>query len=138
MPEVIAVGGVDIDADDGLSVWPLSSSFTTGIFPTRWVPDVCSLAGEMMLPEAAAGPPFSWEPGPAGTSGAAPQVAGIAALLLQKDPTLTPAAVLAALTNTADDVENGTAASGQMATKGPDRATGAGLVNALRAWKSLP
>ena len=72
-----------------------------------------------------------------GTSAAAPQLAGVCALLLQKHPTLTPAQVKAALRATATDVIAGSSFMGQPAGPGIDNATGAGLVNALLAWQSV-
>ncbi|MCC7146558.1 MAG: S8 family serine peptidase [Phycisphaeraceae bacterium] len=59
----------------------------------------------------------------AGTSAAAPHVAGIAALLLQIDPTLTPAQVQDLITSTAVDIESA----------GYDQLSGYGRVNALDA-----
>jgi PKD repeat protein len=58
-----------------------------------------------------------------GTSAAAPNAAGVAALLLQAQPTLTPALVKARLISTALDIN----------TAGFDDLTGAGLINAYRA-----
>jgi hypothetical protein len=68
-----------------------------------------------------------------GTSSAAPQVAGVAALLLQCNPSLSPAAVKAILQNTALDVTVGNSASGEPAGVGVDLATGYGLVDAVAA-----
>ena len=59
----------------------------------------------------------------AGTSASAPHLAAIAALMLEADPTLTPAEVLAALQSTAAD----------RGTAGFDNTYGAGLANALAA-----
>ena len=58
-----------------------------------------------------------------GTSQASPFVAGVAALLLSKDPTLTAAQLTDRLKSTADD----------LGVPGPDPDYGAGRVNALRA-----
>ena len=58
-----------------------------------------------------------------GTSQAAPFVAGVAALLLSKEPTLTAAQVADRLRSSADD----------LGVAGPDPEFGAGRVNALRA-----
>ncbi len=64
------------------------------------------------------------------------------ALLLQKNPHLTPAAVKALLTRTAIDVRDGTAnpasdpaGLGIKAGPGIDGATGSGLVDAFSAWQ---
>lgn len=58
-----------------------------------------------------------------GTSMAAPQVAGIAALLLKKNPSLTPFQIRMILRGSAQD----------LGTKGWDKDTGYGLVNASKA-----
>jgi subtilisin family serine protease len=78
-----------------------------------------------------------------GTSAAAPQLAGVCALLLQKNPGLTPAEVKAVLRRTCRDVINGTAndASNEgvpvTAGTGTDGATGTGLVDAFAAWQQV-
>ena len=58
-----------------------------------------------------------------GTSVASAEVSGIAALLIERNPSLTPAAVRKILMSTAKD----------LGRKGKDRDFGAGLVNALKA-----
>jgi subtilisin family serine protease len=71
-----------------------------------------------------------------GTSAAAPQLAGAAALVLSAKPHLTPAQVIEALTATALDVVRGHSFPqrfNEPAGPGPDNATGAGLVNASAA-----
>ncbi len=65
-----------------------------------------------------------------GTSCATPYAAGVAALILSKEPTLTPAQVRTALTSTATDMTFDGGA-------GWDRFTGYGLVNANNALSSL-
>ena len=84
--------------------------------------------------------PNSDETGPAdgwlvssGTSSAAPMVAGAAALLLQARPSLTPAEVRQALSDTCRDITQGASASGETAGVGPDCATGAGLLDVTAA-----
>jgi serine protease AprX len=121
MPEVIAVGGVALGPNDVLSKWPDSSSFTSAIYAGRTVPDLCGFASEMLrpIPPDANGHPYDWDDAAGGTSSAAPQIAGICALLLQKNSTLTPQGILYALLETAKPVGTG---------------TGKGLVNALGAW----
>jgi hypothetical protein len=75
-----------------------------------------------------------------GTSAAAPQLAGVAALIKQACPGLTPAQVRNIMMTTARDVTTGNAnsvpggpAGGHPATVGPDLATGHGLVDAHKA-----
>jgi subtilisin family serine protease len=137
MPEVISVGGVTVDEDDTLMAHDGSSSFTTKIFPGRRVPDICGIAGEAVLPTRDPAGGAGWIAEAGFTSMATAQVAGVAALLLQKKPTLTPQDIRSRLTGTARDVRYGTNATSNTATKGADLATGAGLVNALCAWTSV-
>ena len=78
-----------------------------------------------------------------GTSAAAPQLAGVCALLLEKSPKLTPAEIRAVLRRSSRDVVTGTnnAASSEdvpiPAGAGNDGATGTGLVDAFRAWRQV-
>jgi subtilisin family serine protease len=79
-----------------------------------------------------------------GTSAAAPQLAAVCALLLEKDPSLTPADLKALLKRTARDVVGGRAnpasdpkGKGLAASAGLDGATGAGLVDAYAAFRQL-
>ena len=62
-----------------------------------------------------------------GTSVAAAEVSGAAALLIERNPSLTPAEVRKILMDTAKD----------LGTKGKDRDFGAGLIDALRAVSSV-
>jgi subtilisin family serine protease len=64
-------------------------------------------------------------------------VAGVAALLIQKNPALSPQDVRDALVDHASDIYAGTSASGDQAVMGPDDATGGGLVNALDSWNNV-
>ena len=109
---------------DAVSPWPDSSSFVSAISPGRIVPDLCGLAEAIVTPVP--GPAY-WDSG-AGTSLATPQVAGVAALLIQKSPQLTPQQVHDALCAGATPVPPGPP---------PSPATGAGLVNAFRSWTSV-
>lgn len=159
MPEVISVGGVYADQNVALRASNYASSFISLIYPGRRVPDFCGLVGMqpratyIMLPlqrtcsidvdlgggaqpnkdETATNDGWAVI---SGTSAAAPQVAGICALLLQKRPTLLPNQVKAILRATATDVTAGTSSMGDPAGPGVDLATGSGLVNALRAWQA--
>lgn len=69
-----------------------------------------------------------------GTSAAAPQLAGAAALVKQACQRLTPVQIRDVLRNTARDVTTGPCHPNQnnQATAGPDLATGYGLVDAYR------
>jgi len=138
MEEVIAVGGVTIDTADALSVWVDSSAYATTFVRGRDVPDLCGIAGSMMLPAGVTSVhPEGWRDKDGATSAATAQVAGVAALLVQKDPTQTPAQIRAVMKAKATDIVLGTTASGVAAQHGPDLATGAGLVNALAAWNAI-
>src|SRR5262249_39571709 len=80
-----------------------------------------------------------------GTSAAAPQLAGVCALLLEKNPGLTHSDIKSVLRRTARDVLVGTSnpsssddfRSPQSAGPGDDGATGAGLVDAFAAWQQV-
>lgn len=159
MPEVISVGGAYIAEDGSMCASDYASAFTSAIYSGRHVPDVCGLVGMLpyadyiMLPvppgqEIDTGnsehdgttPGDGWAVF-SGTSASAPQIAGVCALLLQKNPKLTPAEVKALLTRTAVDVLVGGAnpacdpeGVGIKAGPGIDGATGSGLVNAHAAW----
>lgn len=158
-PDVISAGGVFLEAGGRLRASDYSSGFDAGyVYPGRHVPDLCGLVG--MLPKAAyimlpmprgcridgarAGGrhPYADETTDydgwaaiSGTSAAAPQLAGAAALVLQACPTLTPREVRAILVGTARDVTRGRCHPNQdnKARGGADLATGAGLVDAGRA-----
>jgi hypothetical protein len=138
IPELIAVGGVEVSGREAICVWSGSSSFTSKVFKKRDVPDICGIAAQIDVPtpsDTPTGHPGTWSP-EEGTSIAAPQVAGICALLRQKHPELTPAQIKNRLIEKARDISCGTSASGDQAQKGvPDRATGTGLVNAYASWK---
>ena len=127
-----------VDTIDDLSVWVDSSAYVGTFTRGRDVPDVCGIAASMMLPAGVtATHPEGWRDKEGATSAATAQVAGVAALLMQKDPTRTPAQIRALMKNEATDIVLGATASGVGAHGGPDLATGAGLVNALDAWNAI-
>jgi subtilisin family serine protease len=162
MPEVIAVGGVyakrTLGGDDFvLEASDYASSFKSNIYPGRAVPDFCGLVGmkpggiyinlplqpKCYIDQALAGGayPNNDETAPddgwaviSGTSAAAPQVAGVCALLKQVRPSLSPSLIKNILVASARDVKVGTSAMGDAAGKGFDSATGAGLVDAYKAY----
>jgi hypothetical protein len=159
-PDVISAGGVFMKPDETLTASNYASGFPSRIYPGRSVPDVCGLVG--MLPKAVyimlpvqpydevdqtlSGGTFpngdqtanndGWA-GFSGTSAAAPQLAGVAALIKQACPRLGPFEVRDILMKTARDVLTGTCSPrpgmGFPARAGFDQATGAGLVDAYKA-----
>jgi hypothetical protein len=155
-PDVISAGGVFLEADGSMQASSYSSGFASNIYAGRTVPDVCGLVGQtpraayIMLPlepgceidEDCAGgthpngdqtaPDDGWA-AISGTSAAAPQIAGVCALIKQACPTLTPKQVRDILFRSARDVTAGTNANGNTAGPGHDLATGPGLVDAHKA-----
>jgi len=162
-PGVISAGGVFADAGITLQASDYASGYASPWFADLVVPTVCGLVGlrpraqYLMLPvppggeidgaenQASTTPPDSPDgTGPAdgwalfsGTSAAAPQIAGAAAVLLGAHPGLTPAQVAEALSKTATDVQAGHCHPrfGHQATPGPDLATGPGLVNVTASFE---
>ena len=169
MPDVISAGGVFVDQNGDMQASNYASAFHSKIYAGRSVPDFCGLVG--MLPRAMyimlPVPPGSEidnemsqvdqdnNPGDgtatndgwgafSGTSAAAPQLAGVCALLLQKNPGLTPADIKSVLRRSARSVTSGAANPtssdnnvGEPASAGDTGAAGAGLVDALAAWKQV-
>lgn len=162
MNEVIAAGGVFVDEAGRMRASNYASAFKSGIYSGRTVPDFCGLVG--LLPHAdyimlpvPPGSDIDREEGAhdgttkmdgwglfSGTSAAAPQLAAVCALLLEKNPGLTPGDIKAVLTRTARDVTTGTAnpasdasGAGLKAIAGFDGATGAGLVDAFAAFQQV-
>jgi subtilisin family serine protease len=158
-PDVIAAGGVHMREDASIEASDYSSGFISNVYGGRRVPDVSGLVGMqpkaiyIMLP---------LEPGDtidvgrsggvfpngdqtanndgwaafSGTSAAAPQLAGLAALIKQACSHHSPAAVRDIMMKTARDVTTGTCSpwtGGHPAAPGPDTATGHGLVDAYKA-----
>ncbi|MGI9055990.1 MAG: S8 family serine peptidase [Pyrinomonadaceae bacterium] len=157
-PDVISAGGVFMDQNESLRASNYASGFISNIYPSRRVPDLCGLVG--MLPKAIyimlplepndqidvgnAGGTFpngdetanndGWAAF-SGTSAAAPQLAGAAALIKQACPKLKPAQIKDILRKTARDVTTGSSNPNTTGTAGvgPDTATGDGLVDAHKA-----
>jgi Subtilase family len=158
-PDVISAGGVFLHQDGKMEASDYASGFASKVYPPRNVPDVCGLVGMrpraayIMLPleaggeidkDLASGDHPDGDETPAddgwsaisGTSAAAPQLAGVCALIKQVCGTLTPAEVRDILQTTARDVTAGKCSprtGGHAARPGADLATGSGLVNAHRA-----
>ncbi|MDH6567816.1 hypothetical protein M2160_002837 [Streptomyces sp. SAI-117] len=159
-PAVIAAGGVYIDQLGNARASDYASGFASRLYPGRNVPDLSGLVGlrpraaYIMLPvppgcaidrDLGNGLPFpdGDETSPtdgwaafSGTSAAAPQIAGICALIRQAHPGLGLRGVRNALTRTAKDVTSGVSSpstGGQAAGPGFDLATGWGLADAQAA-----
>jgi subtilase family serine protease len=163
-PDVISAGGTFMSPDGSLRASDYASGFISPNYPNRRCPDVCGLVGMkpkaayIMLPiepndaididlsSAGALHPNGDETAPndgwaafSGTSAAAPQLAGVCALIKQIRPALTPSQIREILKRTARDVTTGncnTASTGAAATVGNDLATGAGLVDAFAAVRA--
>ncbi len=142
VPEVITVGAVPWD--DPLTVEPFSSQGPSTIFFPNFVerpkPDI--VAPNRVSITGAGGFP-SGSPGIfPGTSASAPHVAGVAALILEADPSLTPADVKNAMTSTAIDIIPNLLASVSSldvnsVTRAFNNTAGFGLVDALAAVQSV-
>lgn len=162
-PDVISAGGVFMDVDESLRASDYASGFNSVIYANRRVPDLSGLVGMkpgasyIMLPlepgdqidvgkAGGTHPPGDetanndgWAAF-SGTSAAAPQLAGVAALIKQACAKLTPKQIKAILMKTARDVTTGncnatalTPGGGIASVVGPDASTGNGLVDAHRA-----
>lgn len=162
VPGVLAAGGVYMSATMELRASNYASGYQSPWYQGVTVPTVCGLVGLLpraqyiMLPIPRAceidldeSQPTSEDPSTdgtapndgwalfSGTSAAAPQVAGVAALILSAKPGLKPAQVIEAMSNTAIDITTGRCHPrfNNLAAVGRDTATGSGLVNAAAAVK---
>jgi hypothetical protein len=164
-PNLISAGGAYPIQGGGFRASNYSSSYDSFIYtnPQRHCPDVVGLVGEtpraclIMLPtepnndmdqDLASSGAFPNGDNTAtndgwcvcsGTSAAAPQTAGIVALLLQQHNTLTPMAVKNVLENSARDIQTGSSNSAgpDSAAPGWDSATGFGLIDGQAAVNYL-
>ncbi len=130
LDEVVAVAAIDA-ADPGLDqVEPFSSQGPARVdFPARVdraKPDLAAFDG-VTISNAGGFPACPPSCAFFGTSAASPHTAGVAALLLQKDASLTPAAVQAALRRGAVDI----------GTAGFDDASGSGRLDALASAEAV-
>ncbi|HML13447.1 MAG TPA: S8 family serine peptidase [Xanthobacteraceae bacterium] len=156
VPGVLSAGGVFVDGNGEMRASDYASGYKSPWFDHHVVPTVCGLVGllpraqYLMLPvppgcslDTEESQPSSNDPTTdgtrpddgwalfSGTSAAAPQVAGAAAVLLGAKPNLTPAQIVEALTKTAIDVVTGHCHPrfNNPATPGADLATGPGLLD---------
>lgn len=164
-PDVISAGGVFMTVDGSLRASDYASGFMSNIYANRRVPDLSGLVGMrpkaiyIMLPVEPKDQIDStpWNQGGlqggvhpqgdettksdgwaafSGTSAAAPQLAGAAALIKQTCARLNPADVKSLLMKGARDVTAGNCSpstGANPATVGPDTATGNGLVDAHKS-----
>jgi subtilisin family serine protease len=155
-PDVISAGGVYMEEDGALQASSYASGFPSKIFSRRNIPDVSGLVGMApngtyialpVEPSSEMDTVFGGGAHPAkdetktddgwamfsGTSAAAPQLAGICALMKEANPNLTPKDARDILKRTARDVKKGKNAMGHRAKAGRDVATGAGLADAQKA-----
>jgi len=162
MKEIISAGGVYVDQNGALEASDYASAFKSEIYSGRSVPDFCGLVGLRpyadyialpIPPECEIDRENSRHDGTStsdgwgvfsGTSAAAPQLAAVCTLLLEKNRSLTPADIKAVLKRTARDVSTGRGnpasdprGQGLPAGPGSDGATGSGLVDAFAAWQQV-
>jgi serine protease AprX len=163
MREVLSIGGVYADQNSQLEASNYASGFTSNLYPGRRVPDVSGLCGQkpkavyIVMPcppgceldQSFAGTfpngdgtksNDGWV-GASGTSSATPQIAGVAALMIEKargkNQTLTTDSVRNILQNTAVAVQQGSNAQGFPAVGTPNAAVGYGLVDATAALNAI-
>lgn len=157
MPEVISAGGVHIDRSGTMRASDYASAFTSQVYSDRHVPDFSGLVGlaannarYIMLPVESSAEIDHLEDGTrthdgwtviSGTSAAAPQIAGVCALLLQRDSNLSPDDMKELLAKSANKVVLGAANPASNGDRGgvpadaTPGATGHGLVDAFEALR---
>ncbi len=155
MDQVISVGGVYRTPSGTLEASTFAQSGYNNLYKQRHCPDVCGICGQasedgklIVMPTEAGScidqtynlrsndktrADDGWFVA-SGTSAAAAQVAGGAALLLSAKPGLSPAEIKTVLMETATDVTVGTSGGNEQAGRGVDPlhpvgGTGAGLIN---------
>jgi subtilisin family serine protease len=160
VPGVLAAGGVFATADLEMQASNYASGYPSPWFQNVTVPTVCGLVGQtprakyIMLPlppgssiDVSNSQPTTQDPEPdgtasndgwarfSGTSAAAPQIAGAAAMILAAKPGLSPDQITQALTATAIDITSGHCSQrfNFPAQVGHDSATGHGLIDASAA-----
>ena len=150
-PGVICVGGALVDENLELLTSDYATSFVSAVNAGRTCPDVCGIVGPApsgllfalpTQPNNTYDQSFSGFDGTqsgdgwmiaSGTSSATPQLAAIAALLMEIHGTLTPNEVLEMFRDMAVGVHQGNSATGQAANRNrPNGATGHGWVTFRR------
>ena len=125
LPGVIGTGAIDASDSGNMTIESFSSHGPSTIaFPSiqvRATPTLVAIDGVSVTGVGGFSSPFF------GTSSAAPHVAAVATLILEADPSLTPAEVASVIQNTAAD----------RGTPGYDNTYGSGLIDALAAVISI-
>lgn len=142
VPDVCGLVGVP-SPDPAPGPKPGAMYIALPVEPGDNLEESCYNSGANHYRSPGANPPFGDETGAddgwaafSGTSAAAPQVAGICALMKRACRRLTPAQIRDILRSTARDVTAGSCSpntGGHSAGPGPDLATGHGLADAFRA-----
>ncbi len=127
----ISVGAINVNDPGADTIEPFSSIGPAAIhFPRREdrsKPDLVAVDGNLITGAGGFGSIFGNQRRFFGTSAAGPHVAGVAALLLERNPDLSPSQVRAALAGTAED----------LGEPGQDFVYGAGLIDATRAFEVI-
>ncbi len=127
LPEVITVSTVDRDLKMPAPTnnrYTLHANSSRGIWDNKTEKPDCSAPtyGEVLWGDGKYSSKNWW-----GTSGAAPQVAGLAALMLEKNPLLTPPEIQQIIKNTCQEIPNLT-----------KNFVGRGLIDCYKAIKAVP
>jgi len=148
MPNVVSVGGTYVDQNNNFQASDYASSFDSVLYRTVHVPDLCGIVGQspygilIEMPTqpqsdydglfAVVGDMTALNDGwlvASGTSSATPQVAGLAAICKQLDPTIDVNRFRYCAGLGAIDITAGNSANDNTAHEGYDLATGYGLIN---------
>jgi len=138
---IINMGGAHDVIGVGAVGWT-SSGWCVMSFSSRGPTSDGRLKPEFVAPNAYETPVFDGEPPYfSGTSASAPIMAGIAALLLQADPTLTPARLKDVLINSATTLCNSGNCNGSCLSKSNtttwNYTVGYGVVDSLKAYRAI-
>jgi len=151
-PCVVSVGGAYVDSNGNFEASTYATSAREPAFNGRSIPDICGIVGQQPLgsliemPTETGSDADEWNDGTSetdgwcvgsGTSAAAPQVAGLAALMKELEPGLNVGRFKHIAMTTCTDIITGESYMDDEATKGFDLATGAGLIDCYRAIETM-